>query len=189
MTDSIQQYHKLFKAIAFAADRHKDQRRKGKGKIPYINHPLNVAKLLSDFGEDDVDLLIAAVLHDVIEDTTKGVDDVKKLSNEILFEFGEDVLLTVLEVTDNKELNVYDRKAVQLRITGQLSAKSKKLRVADKMCNVRDIAKDPPRGWSKRRKLSYLEWARDVVNKAHGENIKLDAAFDKVWNEVYESLK
>ena len=73
----------LLKALVFAAERHKDQTRKGKSNIPYINHPIEVAHVLSSFGETEYDLLIAAFLHDVIEDTVKNDIEKENLKNDI----------------------------------------------------------------------------------------------------------
>lgn len=57
------------KALTFAAEKHKNQRRKQTGDVPYINHPIEVSHILSAAGIIDFHLLSAAVLHDVIEDT------------------------------------------------------------------------------------------------------------------------
>ena len=76
----------ITEALAFATERHKNQFRKGIGKIPYINHPIAVLKLLSEFGETDIDLLISALLHDVVEDTTKNEQEIEDLSDEELKE-------------------------------------------------------------------------------------------------------
>ena len=51
----------IIKAIVFAAEKHKFQRRKGFNQVPYINHPLKVSQLLSDCGEEDEELLIASI--------------------------------------------------------------------------------------------------------------------------------
>jgi guanosine-3',5'-bis(diphosphate) 3'-pyrophosphohydrolase len=179
---------KLIDAITFAAERHKNQRRKGAGKVPYINHPLKVTKILSECGEEDIDLLIAAVLHDVIEDTTSSEEDIKGLSNVILSKFGETVLLTVLEVSDNKSLPVEERKRLQVVHTPNLSVRAKKLKIADKISNIQDIGMDPPENWTTKRKLSYLDWAKQVVEGARGLNIKLDKYFDQVYKNVYHQL-
>lgn len=179
---------KILSAVAFAADRHKNQRRKGVGKVPYINHPIAVAKTLSDFGENDTDLIISALLHDVIEDTAKNEHEIKQLSEIILKKFGEDVLLIVLEVSDNKSLPVDERKRLQVIHTPHLSEQARKLKIADKACNVIDIKNDPPENWTLERKLNYLKWAKEVVDGARGLNEKLDQHFDQVYNEVYSYL-
>lgn len=185
---SMQNQAKIIEATAFAEERHKGQTRKGVGKVPYINHPIAVAKLLSDFGESDTDLIISALLHDVIEDTTKNEQEIKEISNVILDKFGENVLLTVLEVSDNKSLPVEERKRLQVIHTPDLSDRAKKLKIADKICNILDIKNDPPENWPQERKLKYLEWAKQVVNGAKGINKKLDQYFDQVFDDVYTNL-
>ena len=180
---------KIIEAIAFAAERHKYQTRKGISKIPYINHPILVAKLLSDFGEEDRDLIISALLHDVIEDTTNNEKEIKEMSGLILEKFGEDVLLTVLEVSDNKNLPVDERKRLQVIHTPSLTDRAKKLKIADKICNILDIKNDPPEDWTLQRKLKYLDWAKQAVNGAKGLNKKLDQYFDQVYEEVFSTLK
>ncbi len=184
----MQNQTKIIEAFSIAAIRHKNQIRKGVGKVPYINHPIAVAKLLSDVGETDTDLIISSLLHDVIEDTCKNEQEIKELSNEILDKFGENVLLTVLEVSDNKSLPVNERKRLQVIHTPKLSDRAKKLKIADKICNILDIKNDPPENWSQERKVKYLEWAKQVVVGAKGINKKLDQYFDQVFEEVYSYL-
>jgi len=184
----MEKLSKIFKAIEFAANRHKYQTRKGIGKIPYINHPIQVAKTLIDFGEDDTDLIASALLHDVVEDTTQGEKQIKDLSELILQMFGENVLLTVLEVTDNKTLPVEERKRLQVQHTPKLSDRAKKLKIADKICNILDIVNDPPEGWSEDRKIAYIDWAKRVVEGARGLNHDLDTYFDKVYHQSLQKL-
>ncbi|MFC2103969.1 HD domain-containing protein [Bacteroidota bacterium] len=179
----------IIEAISFAAERHKAQLRKGENKIPYINHPIRVAEILTKCGENDSELIVAALLHDVIEDTTNNEHEIKELSDVILNKFGDTVLLTVLEVSDNKSLPVEERKRLQVMHTPKLSDRSKKLKIADKISNIQDIKTDPPEDWSVERKLAYLIWAKEVVNGAKGINKKLDGYFDQVYSEVYSLLQ
>ena len=179
---------KIFKALEFAANRHKYQTRKGIGKIPYINHPIRVTKTLIDFDEYDTDLIISAILHDVVEDTAQGEKQIKGLSDIILQMFGENVLLAVLEVTDNKTLSIEDRKKMQVQLTPKLSDRAKKLKIADKICNIQDIIDDPPEGWSEDRKIAYLDWAKQVVAGARGLNPEMDAYFDEVYSTSMRKL-
>jgi len=83
----------LLKVLNFAAQKHKNQTRKD-GKIPYINHPIQVANILAQNGETDISLLSAALLHDTIEDTETS-------EKEILENFGKEVLQIVLDCTDD----------------------------------------------------------------------------------------
>jgi guanosine-3',5'-bis(diphosphate) 3'-pyrophosphohydrolase len=57
------------KSLVFASYKHREQRRKQAGDIPYINHPIEVAHILSLAGVKDYEILAAAVLHDTVEDT------------------------------------------------------------------------------------------------------------------------
>jgi guanosine-3',5'-bis(diphosphate) 3'-pyrophosphohydrolase len=85
----------ILRALRFSAGKHNDQRRKDSKSSPYVNHPIRVAQTLWRVGEvRDVTLLLAAILHDTIEDTATTPEEIRA-------EFGEDVLALVLEVTDN----------------------------------------------------------------------------------------
>jgi len=185
----INGFGKYMDATYFAAQRHRHQTRKGKERIPYINHPVRVALVLTECGETDFDLLSAAVLHDVIEDTAKDKQEIEKLSCQIKERYGETVLSVVLEVTDDKSLPVEERKRLQVMHTPTLSDRAKKLKIADKISNIQDIAVDPPEDWPVQRKLDYLNWAKNVVEGAKGINNKLDRYFDRVYTEVHSKLK
>jgi len=89
---------KIIRAAAFAAQKHRDQRRKDAAASPYINHPLTLASILSvEGGVIDVSTLCAALLHDTIEDTATTGD-------ELEHEFGLEVRRIVEQVTDDKSL-------------------------------------------------------------------------------------
>lgn len=146
----------LLKALEFSADKHRHQRRKGTSDIPYINHPIQVASLIANVGQEkDTSLLIAAILHDTVEDTKTTIDEVKAI-------FGEEVADLVSEVTDDKNLKKQDRKRLQVEKAPYKSDKAKLIKIADKTCNVRDILNQPP-DWDTARKLEYLDWAEKVV--------------------------
>src|SRR6266571_1749811 len=88
----------LLRAIRFSAIKHRDQRRKDPPKSPYINHPIQVVEMLWEIGgvRDDA-TLVAAILHDTIEDTLTSPEEIRA-------SFGEKALSLVLEVTDDKNL-------------------------------------------------------------------------------------
>ena len=99
----------LLNAVIFAAKKHQGQKRKGKNQDPYIFHPLNVAKIIMEIGQiDDQDIVIAAVLHDTLEDTTATIKELTKY-------FGQKVTDIVDEVTDDKSLDKDERKQLQVR--------------------------------------------------------------------------
>lgn len=172
----------LLRAIEFAAEKHKRQKRKGKSETPYINHPIQVAHLLAACGEsENTELLTAAILHDTIEDTATT-------EAELINHFGEEVTKIVLEVTDDKSLPVKERKRLQIVHTPDTSNAAKMLKIADKTCNIKDIASDPPKNWSLQRRLDYLDWAEAVVQGATGVNKTLEGHFFQALTEGRNKL-
>lgn len=177
----------ILRALEFAAERHKNQFRKGEDKPPYINHPIQVASLLiNEGGEDDPVLLVAAVLHDVIEDTVDTPDEEDNLISEISSLFGDEVLSITLEVTDNMNLRKSERKLKQIENAPKLSVKAKKLKIADKILNVRDITYHPPEGWHLGRILEYFDWSEKVVAGLRGVNRRLEDIFDETLQAARE---
>jgi guanosine-3',5'-bis(diphosphate) 3'-pyrophosphohydrolase len=172
----------LLKTIHFSAQKHRDQRRKGATQAPYINHPLEVAHLLSEVGKiDDVEILMAAILHDTIEDTKTTAEEIESL-------FGKNVLGYVLEVTDDKSLEKFERKRLQVENAPHKSPQAKAIKLADKICNVRDIVLAPPANWTVERQREYLLWTEKVVHGVRGTNSALEALYDKVLAEGKQAL-
>ena len=164
----------LLEAVAFAADKHRNQRRKDAEASPYINHPIALASLLKREGVDDVVVLCAALLHDTIEDTNTTADELRVL-------FGEVITSVVLEVTDDKNIDKSERKRLQVANAPMLSERAKLVKLADKICNVYDMVAAPPADWSLTRKREYLEWAKDVVDRIRGTHPGLEGIFDEVY--------
>lgn len=171
MIDAFQ----LLTAIDYAAMMHKLQRRKGYLKIPYINHPIKVCQMIASVDETDPDLLIAAVLHDTLEDTSATQDEIKVL-------FGANVLSIVEEVTDDMDLPEKIRKELQVTKASKLSRMAKIIKVADKICNIHDILTYPIH-WGRKRKIRYVEWSMHVFEGCRGQNEKLDQLFIDIYNK------
>ena len=160
------------KAVAFAAEKHRNQRRKDADASPYINHPLALANVLAnEGGVSDATVLCAAVLHDTIEDT-------ETTENELTTTFGSHVSSVVLEVTDDKSLEKHVRKQRQIEHAPHISTEAKLVKLADKICNLRDILASPPANWSTERKQAYFDWASKVVAGVRGVHPNLEAVFD-----------
>ena len=173
---------RLLRAATFAADKHRDQRRKNADASPYINHPLAVASVLvNDAGVTDADLLTAALLHDTVEDTATTLDEIKQL-------FGNEVCNLVAEVTDDKSLPKERRKQLQIEKAPHKSNRAKQLKIADKICNIRDIDANSPANWDGDRKIQYVDWAVQVVDGCRGANQELDRLFDRVITEARQRL-
>lgn len=161
----------LLTALAFAAERHRDQRRKDVEASPYINHPIAVATVLATTGGvRDEAVLVAAVLHDTIEDTTTTRE-------ELVERFGEAVAALVVEMTDDKTLSKEARKRLQIEHAPHASSGAALLKLADKICNLEDIATRPPVDWPAERRLGYADWAESVVQRLGPVHPALEARF------------
>jgi len=173
---------RLLRAAAFAAEKHRHQRRKDAEASPFINHPLAVATVLAEEGGvTDESLLIAALLHDTVEDTETTFEELGET-------FGAAVRTLVTEVTDDQSLRKRARKQLQVEHAPGSSDAAKQLKIADKICNVRDIATKPPAGWPEQRKAEYLDWTRRVVAGCRGVNPRLDASCDAALAEARRVL-
>jgi guanosine-3',5'-bis(diphosphate) 3'-pyrophosphohydrolase len=159
---------RILRAVAFAADRHRFQRRKDEEASPYINHPIEVAEVLaSEAAVDDETTLIAALLHDTVEDTETTIEEIREL-------FGPIVAGVVAEVTDDTTLPRNERRRIQLERAGAASREAKLVKIADKICNIRDVAARPPSGWSRERRREYVLWAASVARECAGIVPRLD---------------
>ena len=173
----------LLKAIAFAAGKHSGQRRKDVAASPYINHPIAVATVLATEGEvSDEVILLAAALHDTVEDTETTFEELEE-------HFGLEVTDLVRELTDDKLLGKMERKRLQIEHAAQSSDRAKQLKIADKICNIRDISVCPPADWSLERRAEYLKWSEEVVAGCRHTNAKLDQVFDQAIEQARELLR
>jgi len=164
----------MLRAVAFAAERHQDQRRKGHRRLPYINHPVRVAEMLWSVGEvRDVVTLVAALLHDTLEDSATTPDEIEA-------RFGPEVLSVVCEVTDDKSLPKAMRKQLQVEHAPHASWRAKAIKLADKIANVGDLTSEPPADWTPSRVREYVDWAERVVVGLRGATGPLEALYDEV---------
>ncbi|TFH49049.1 MAG: HD domain-containing protein [Lysobacterales bacterium] len=164
----------LLRALDYAADRHRNQRRKDLGQTPYVNHLIAVADLIANVGGvSEPAVLAAAVLHDVVEDA--GVTNA-----EVAERFGADVASLVAEVTDDTSLAAHERKSRQVEHAPHLSPRAKLIKLADKIANVTDVIERPPATWTRRRCTEYLVWSAAVVAGCRGTNTGLEQRFDEV---------
>jgi GTP diphosphokinase / guanosine-3',5'-bis(diphosphate) 3'-diphosphatase len=179
----MKQWIAVLKAADAAARWHVHQRRKGAAEEPYINHLLEVASLVAEATEgQDPDLVIAALLHDAIED--------QEVPREMIaVMWGEEVASLVEEVTDDKALPKPDRKRKQVETAPTKSARARVIKLADKTSNLRAITASPSQEWSVKRRLEYVAWAREVVVGLRGTNAWLEAEFDKAAEAADQSVR
>ncbi len=163
----------IIEAANFSAIKHQHQRRKGIDQAPYINHPLAVANILANEADiTDIATLCAAILHDVVEDTQTGIDELSAV-------FGYEIAQIVQELTDDKSLEKSVRKQRQVEFAATKSFKAKCVKIADKTSNLRDLLACPPADWTEERKNEYCRWALHVVDQMRGTHEQLEEIFDQ----------
>jgi GTP diphosphokinase / guanosine-3',5'-bis(diphosphate) 3'-diphosphatase len=172
--------HHVLNAALFAAQKHANQKRKGQAAEPYINHLIEVAQLVSMAVQGpDTNLVMAALLHDTIEDT--GVT-----AAELTERFGQDVADLVVELTDDKSLPKAERKRLQVEHAPKMSARAQTIKLADKISNLRSILTSPPVDWDYERKQQYFEWGKAVVDALGAPNPILKAEFERTYRRFEE---
>ena len=159
----------LINAIALASALHRDQKRLDASATPYINHPIAVAKLLFKAGVEDEDILCSALLHDVVEDCAISITDINNM-------FNARIAMIVDDVTDPVGLDGEDRKLAQIEKVKNICNAGKLIKVADKICNLRDVLESPP-NWSIEKKLKYFNFAQAVFDSANIDNEYLKKIF------------
>jgi guanosine-3',5'-bis(diphosphate) 3'-pyrophosphohydrolase len=165
----------ILDALQFAAQKHRDQRRKDFDASPYINHPIALANILWAEGRvHDAAVIQAALLHDTIEDT-------ETTPAELARRFGRKVAKIVGEVTDDKTLTKAQRKRLQVEHAPHISREAKLVKLADKISNLRDMGISAPRTWPKSRVREYFDWAKRVVDALRGVHPRLERIFDEAY--------
>jgi len=156
------------RAIAAAVEAHQGQTRKGDGQLPYVVHPVTVALILSRYSDDE-DIIIAGLLHDVLEDTHLSEEAIER-------QFGPKVLGMVKDVTepDLPGLSWETRKDRYLRQLDRAPRGSLLVACADKIANlISMIAAHSTQGdalWERfnappDRKLAFYRQVHDLVRR------------------------
>ena len=167
----------LVKALNFAADKHRNQRRKNVDAFPYINHPISLVNILcNEVHITDTKVICSALLHDTVEDT-------ETTAEELAVEFGQEISDIVMEVTDDKTIAARQkRKQLQIEHAPHISEPAKLLKLADKISNLRDLVDNPPADWSLERQREYFDWAKQVIDQLRGTHDELEALFDQAYS-------
>ncbi|CAB1339102.1 unnamed protein product [Coregonus sp. 'balchen'] len=178
----------LLETVNFAAEKHRNQRRKDAEKTPYITHPIGVARILShevcvnrnEWFFTDIcvfsNCLQAALLHDTVEDTDTSIGELQAV-------FGQTVARLVQEVTDDKALSKEETKRQQVEYAPHASHQAKLVKLADKLYNLRDINRCTPTGWTAERVQEYFVWAAQVVRGLRGTNPALEGHLEELFKQ------
>lgn len=164
-------------AFAFAAKHHDQQVRKGT-RLPYLTHPANVAVILTRYGCSD-DVVVAGILHDVVEDCVREGMTRAMLEERIGRKFGNSVLTTVLGVTERRtdddgiDLSWEDRKEDYLQRLSLANEDALWVCAADKVHNANTILSDlrrtafPETVWGRfsAGRDGTVRWYRRVVDR------------------------
>lgn len=168
---------RLMGAAHFAAQKHAAQRRKGEAAEPYVNHVLEVAHLVAQtLDAPDPEILMAALLHDTIEDT--GVT-----AAELAAHFGAGVAELVVELSDDRSLPKAERKRLQVEHAGRRSARAQTIKLADKISNLRSILQSPPADWDRAKKLEYWDFCLRLYGQLNEPHPQLAAEFRALQRE------
>jgi len=171
----------IMRAADFAARKHTSQKRKGGEAEPYLNHLIEVATLVAEATDGRPDAVIAALLHDAIEDQDVTHSEIADL-------FGPTVASLVAEVTDDKSLPKQVRKDQQIAVASHKSDGASVIKLADKTSNLLAIANSPP-PWPTDRKRAYVEWAGAVVSGLPFKPAGLLARFEEAARLATESIE
>lgn len=177
------------KARFFAIKAHMGQVRKNEPDKPMIMHPINVGMLLEEYGYDDA-VVAAGYLHDVVEDTKFGFNDIEK-------EFGREVADLVKGASEpDKSLSWEERKTYTIENTRSLSLRNKLVICADKISNLEDLLiqfqKNGNRDFSAFKRGEYKQkWYYTSVYKSliegENENLPIFKRLKEILDKVFYS--
>ena len=167
MTDLSEPHRRYAAAVLFAMDKHRIQTRRD--CTPYIALPIRVAQSLRTIGGiSDEDVVIAGLLHDLIEDTECDYDAIESRS-------GARVAGLVAEMTADMRLPKPERRRQQVAHIQTASREAKSIKLADRYDNLTEMY-----GFSEKRRVEYIESSRAVLEACSGANPALEAALKGV---------
>lgn len=173
---------RLMRAMHYSTEKHQFQKRKNPLQTPYIGHPVRVANRLVDAGIKDQNVIVAALLHDTVEDTDATLKEIENI-------FGPEVAKIVDEVSDDKSLPKHVRKQLQIEHAPHVSYEAKLVKLADKLDNLHELLTLTPEGWTTERVGQYFNWSEKVINGLRGTNATLEGLVDEVLADKEKAMK
>jgi hypothetical protein len=141
-----------------------------------------VLDLIASVDGHDMDILVAALLHDVLEDTATGYEELAAM-------FGQRVARIVHENSDDMTLPKPERQRARLAGIAKKSREARLVKFADVISNLRAIAVSPPAGWSNDRRLGYLNSCRNLVDAGRGCSAEIERIFDDTARAVEQAIR
>ena len=167
----------VWTTLVYCAEKHHGHFWKRRTDTPFLYHLIDVFDLLWNPGQiRDVEVLTAALLHDVLEKSDT-------LPPEIQQKFGSRICKIVLELTDDENITRRERYRRQVEHAASLSLEARIIKIADKASNVRNLVKNAPEHWSRDKLSDYVQAAREVVDQIRGIHSELEAEFDRAYHD------
>lgn len=171
---SFTETRRVFAALSFAAQRHRDAPRPGAD--PCLAHPIAVADaIVSIGGVTDAVVLCAALLHDVVNNT--------ETPPQLLMDrFGREIADVVLDISDDRSLPEVQRRRVQVAYAPNLSGRARLVRLADMLCRLRRLAAVP-----RAERAAEVAWVAQMVAGLGGMNTALETAADAALLALHDT--
>ena len=171
---------KILDALVYSAKCHQQQIRKNLQKTPYVSHPISVAEIVLTLGQvRDKDIIIAALLHDTIENTQATYQEISK-------RFGSKVEGYVREVTLDKDLSSVKKKKLQIIQAPNKSKGAATVLLADHAFNLNNLIQDAPADWTRERIDLYFQWVQSVVDRLPDANSGLKANVNQIIDQYWQ---
>jgi guanosine-3',5'-bis(diphosphate) 3'-pyrophosphohydrolase len=152
MKNNHEETKSVLSALMLAAEHHGQQKRKSDG-LPYINHLIDTGNILvTNCTEVNKEELAAAILHDILEDTSLQSSALKDQVDDFTYDI-------IISLTDNKTLAAEERKIDSLSRLSRSSDSAKKVKLADICSNIIKV----PKGWSNPRLLEYCRYLDKIA--------------------------
>ncbi|MBY8984173.1 MAG: bifunctional (p)ppGpp synthetase/guanosine-3',5'-bis(diphosphate) 3'-pyrophosphohydrolase [Candidatus Lokiarchaeota archaeon] len=174
----MKDFSNFWDAINFAFAKYRYLTRQST-KIPYVIHPIRITTILRAVGFnefDHADLMIAALFHDLLEDTDISLKEIEdqfgKRVGEIIFELT--IPKGVIGLEKDKWLEKFENKSKEAKI----------IKIADRIDNLMDM-KDI---WDEKKQRSYTNQARIILKSCRDANEQLALKLDLTINEILDNL-
>lgn len=166
--------HIILEAVGYAAEKHKGQT---KNQAPYVLHPIRVAEhLLTLANINERDVLVAALLHDTVEDMKTTYQDIQKA-------FGSTVEGYVKEVTEDLTLNPQERKDQIIANASKKSQAAIQIKLAERYDNLKSLTAAAPVGMDQKAIDEYFQSSKELVGKLPNVNESLKKAVNEIISE------